>query len=541
MTLAHGQGSHVHGAAWGKRRGATMDFRTHRPQRGFGRSERSLAKLAEDLTRFLTKAQRSLTYETLHLAGRQRETLASLLVEFAEDLSHDIGIWRSLEAYNRDCFGTPLPCVLQPDEAMDADPVNPDRIQFLLWTLYAELEPGLILAPNHQDLERLALWIAEFLSARLARVRYDSAVQTFLTTPNTYGWDVKRKLVWVGQQSYLFRLPCAHYVSDHGGTPDIPTLDDFLCQETTHWSGLGVIDILAATLDITDSQRHDVRHWYERHMAYFRVVSLHEPFMDVINLLNEQPYTIHVGEIGDTFRVDDVVFGGLVPWDGVWYWSGVQQRYEHVTAEAMQQIKRDFPLKASQVVYRYCDALAAKARELIGKHSRQFLDYYGTDLVTYPDGKTMAEDLQKFLQYQFASAPKEEVEAFLKRHHLSAPSPQVEWSPELLACDDGIGVYFNPEEGQEMMTSFDNVLHGFQKQGRDLSEDEAEMIRQFLYADAVSPPFVHKLVQDYGDASIAAAFLIPQDYDTYYLEYLLRRYKGHFYRNRYPSLSIVDA
>jgi hypothetical protein len=48
-------------------------------------------------------------------------------------------------------------------------------------------------------------------------------------------------------------------------------------------------------------------------------------------------------------------------------------------------------------------------------------------------------------------------------------------------------------------------------------------------------------VQDYGDASIAAAFLIPQDYDKYYLEYLLRRYKGHFYRKRYPSLTIVDT
>src|SRR5213594_251739 len=112
MTLAHGQGSPVHVAAWGKRSGATMDFRTHRPQRGFGRSERSLAKLAEDLTRFLTKAQRSLTYETLD----------HIVDEFAEDLSHDIGIWRSLEAYNRDCFGTPLPCVLQPDETMDAEP-----------------------------------------------------------------------------------------------------------------------------------------------------------------------------------------------------------------------------------------------------------------------------------------------------------------------------------------------------------------------------------------------------------------------------------
>ena len=66
-------------------------------------------------------------------------------------------------------------------------------------------------------------------------------------------------------------------------------------------------------------------------------------------------------------------------------------------------------------------------------------------------------------------------------------------------------------------------------------------IRQFLYADAISPQFVRKLVQDYGDASIAAAFLIPQDCDKYYLEYLLRRYKGHFYRKRYPSLTIVDA
>src|SRR5438094_2224484 len=149
MTLAQGQGSPVYVAACGKRSGATMDFRTHRPQRGFGRSERSLAKLAEDLTRFLTKAQRSLTYDTLHLSGRQRETLASLLVEFAEDLSQDIGIWRSLEAYNHDFFGTPLPCVLPPDETMDAEPINPDRIQFLLWTLYSELVPELILAPTH--------------------------------------------------------------------------------------------------------------------------------------------------------------------------------------------------------------------------------------------------------------------------------------------------------------------------------------------------------------------------------------------------------
>jgi hypothetical protein len=33
--------------------------------------------------------------------------------------------------------------------------------------------------------------------------------------------------------------------------------------------------------------------------------------------------------------------------------------------------------------------LAEKARAIVRKHYQQFLDYYGTDLVTYPDGKTM--------------------------------------------------------------------------------------------------------------------------------------------------------
>jgi len=108
------------------------------------------------------------------------------------------------------------------------------------------------------------------------------------------------------------------------------------------------------------------------------------------------------------------------------------------------------PRTVARVTARYCPPLAAKARDIVSKHYQQFLDYYGTDLVTYPDGKTMAGDLQKFHQYQFTWAPREEVEAFLKRHHLSAPSPQVDWSPELLACDDGIGVYFNPAEGQEI-------------------------------------------------------------------------------------------
>jgi len=114
--------------------------------------------------------------------------------------------------------------------------------------------------------------------------------------------------------------------------------------------------------------------------------------------------------------VDDVVFGSLVPWDGVWYWSGVQHRYPNVTAADSQHITQDFYQKVPQIVYRYCEARAENAPAIIRKHAQQFLDYHGTDMVRYPDGKAMAADLHTFHQYQFASAPQEDVEAFLTKH-----------------------------------------------------------------------------------------------------------------------------
>jgi hypothetical protein len=218
----------------------------------------------------------------------------------------------------------------------------------------------------------------------------------------------------------------------------------------------------------------------------------------------------------------------------------MQQGFETVTDDIVEHLKQDLPVKAPQIVYRYCKDRAATARDHIRKHYQQFVDCHGNDLVVYPDGNAMAEGEQKFRQYQFDSAPKADVEAFLKRHGLSEPAPTVDWSPDLMDCDNGIGVYFNPDEGQELFTGFNDVVSGFEKRGQALNADDSEGIRQFIYSDAISPPFVDKLVQEYGDTAIAASFLIPRECGDYYLDYLLRRYKGHFYRNRYPSLTVVD-
>ena len=77
-----------------------MDFQSDRPEGYTGKADKYLPDVIQDLKRVLIKAQDSLTYKTLHLSKRNLGELARVLVEFAEDIHNDIGIWKALEQYN---------------------------------------------------------------------------------------------------------------------------------------------------------------------------------------------------------------------------------------------------------------------------------------------------------------------------------------------------------------------------------------------------------------------------------------------------------
>ncbi|GAI51675.1 unnamed protein product, partial [marine sediment metagenome] len=46
-----------------------------------------------------------------------------------------------------------------------------------------------------------------------------------MAQPNDYGWDIKRKLIWLGKHSYLFRQCCHDYIENNGGKPEIAIVD----------------------------------------------------------------------------------------------------------------------------------------------------------------------------------------------------------------------------------------------------------------------------------------------------------------------------
>ncbi len=203
-----------------------MDYGAHRPKGFQGQGDSHLPQIAKKLRQALSKTQRGFAYDSLRLPPKALGELAGILVDFAEDLHNDTGIWAAYERYNAEFFGTALPLT---SEKSDGD-FHSDRFFHFLWVLYPTFIAGLTLSPTHQDLRRVADAVSAFLSEAFSAVPKDSGVKAFLGTPNAHGWDVKRKLIWLGTHSFLFRTHFAHYMEDKTAKEsEITRTDDFVC------------------------------------------------------------------------------------------------------------------------------------------------------------------------------------------------------------------------------------------------------------------------------------------------------------------------
>jgi hypothetical protein len=165
-----------------------------------GRGDKYLGGIAQALHRVLWKTQSTFASPACRLPEVACSEVAVLLVEWAEDIHNDIGLWRTVETHHKRCFGTPLPLIVNPSSEPEPLGFDPRRIQFFLWNLWPCLNPELLLSPGHGDLKRLAEAASRLLAERFARLPRNSGVTRFLAGPNDHGWDIKRKLVWLGKE-----------------------------------------------------------------------------------------------------------------------------------------------------------------------------------------------------------------------------------------------------------------------------------------------------------------------------------------------------
>lgn len=272
-----------------------------------------------------------------------------------------------------------------------------------------------------------------------------------------------------------------------------------------------------------------LRGWHERLISVYQVKSVNVKgdlleTMEVENVVNEQSYTVRAALAFNAFTEGELVFSALLPWRGQWYWSGEQRVYKnksHLRAE----IKTSTLEKSPQLAYRYCPDLAQKALEVVGEHGEHFRQFFGSDMVAFSNGAALKEAKIKQIRDMWRAAGK------------AGGDPEFRLEARLSDTNNGVALFYNPEDGEEIAFNFNLLRAAMQKGSAPLSADEVRCVADFLRGESASPAFVRRLVKDYGSQSIAHAFLIKDFQETPDLDYLLHKFKGYHFRKHYPSLS----
>jgi hypothetical protein len=262
-------------------------------------------------------------------------------------------------------------------------------------------------------------------------------------------------------------------------------------------------------LDLPPERRVDLLSWSERHNAVYKVLSGNKEKIEVLNLINDVKYRVRLNLERNLFARGEFVFGSLVPWDGEWCWSGEQRIFDRLDAAGIEQVKQHYR-KQPMIYYRCSPEDLKKAREMVCQQHEEFVASHSKDWVVYPDGLMMAADCQKSAKAKIAALPEDERKRLMEKHGLKAASPEMNIPHDLLESKNGIGVYFNPSEGMEIMPDFNDILSGLKKKGRGLTAGEEEAIRGWVRSESISPGFVRRLAEERGIESIAAAFLLEK-------------------------------
>jgi len=205
----------------------------------------------------------------------------------------------------------------------------------------------------------------------------------------------------------------------------------------------------------------------------------------------------------------------------------------------VNDLRQTMKRNSSQIACRFWKEYEAQVRERADAYHQSSLAYYGKDLMIYPDGLAMAADWQKAMRMDWQSRSPEQIQEVIQKHGLTKGRPDMKIPPYLLDSKNGIGVFLNPAEGQEIMCEFTPLLEGLKRRGTGMTTEQEDAIQQFITLDDLSPAFVRRVLDEYGGESVKAVFRLPEDTPDSWLDCLLRKYKGHYYRKRYPAFSVI--
>lgn len=439
--------------------------------------------LIEAIADLYLKRQKIFKYQTMRVKTDEAMQLAWRIAGYLEDVVNQVGIFKALTTKNREIFGTPIPLFVHDNKHFSPDSINKQAITSLVWDFFTETRENLILSPTHNDLQTIAGEIYGYLKEKIKNAPRSSKLKEFITfSGNKNGGFIKRRLVWLGLASYLFRFSASNYLADK--EKNVSTVEDFLMQMNTKLSGFTPLDIFVEIADLDDESKKELQKWEEPYMALYYVEDQTGDHWIVKNMINQKYYKVWK-DYGAPERVDPIkkgifCLGGIVPWQKEWRWSGEQVIYTSLAPENISKIIKVLKNEYPKMIYRYCEEPRKKAFEYAKDEYDFFISYFKTNPVTFA-GK-----------------------------------------------------------GMNFLTDFREFLNTLAKEGQDLTKDDEEVIYGYITDPGVPYQLFQHLKKDYSFESVRFAFRIHEWNEERDLEFLLRRYKGKQYKEKFPDIKLVS-
>jgi hypothetical protein len=501
------------------------------PENVTGRADAILETIADELAGFILEIEEEYNWGELILPNEDWIFLATNLVGLAEDLHTGIGIWDAYERYNIGLFQTPLPLTVPPGIDLPLG-IIPERIAHYVWVLSKVTGFQDYIRPNHPELLELARDVSGFLNDRLADVPRDSGLQRLFSRPVQNAWDAMKLLVTLGAETYFFQ-PFYVYAPKSVDITDPEYMDSFLLRESTDWSGAGVLDILADILDIEPERKDDIRRWRYRHTAVYIIGLVSNGSMKAFTILSEREYTIRFRGNKNRIPAGNVVSGSLVEWDGEWYWWGSVMDFGKASPEKIPDIFAHLKKSGNTLLNGLGPEYLEQARNNNAMIQKVFLDLFGDNPVVFQNGLELKKAYEEFVREVHRVVPLLHGDSGGSSEG-KKPSPTLE--NDIVEANDRIVLFHDSRDGVVVIKSYDRLVEVFGKKGNGLSSREARQVRSLFSRRSAGVEFIRKMVGWYGDGSVSAAFGITEPHKHPFLEYLLHRYKGEYFRKEYPDV-----
>lgn len=432
--------------------------------------------------------------------------LACIIASYYEDYVCEIGIWRAFTSYNKELYGYYLP--FYESEQYDPGYINPEDISYLLWHFFSKWN-NTFFAPDYPMFSVQGRMIYEYLEPLL-----DDALDTdfysrfFTVKGDEYFFDVKERLKWFAEGSYLFAADLnfarkeelkqalkednfGYYDADPGKFLYM-ILEEYIYRRRCSFSALNAPEFFARVCRSTEPVRQDIAGLAERHFSTFECKEETKKYFIFENIQTSREYTVRKDSFQQSSTIEikgKIALLALVQWQGEWWMTGAAAFYgkskEGIREVRKQMITSPFLRTAEQM---------QRVSEAVEKQYQVFVEHFGGPLATFTSRQAANEAMRNFYKTYRDQILEENPE-----YKGTAPPPLEGNLIGDISESGGIGLFFNRPEGVIIVSRIlENIQ--FLEQKEPLEQEESESL--FESMTNYNPALLEYLLKHYPTHNI---------------------------------------